>query len=133
MKNPKEKNTLLDILRNGIFWFVPFKDPLIGTKEIVTDTILNLPVMGIDIIPFLKVKMTARNVRLRFIPSAPPLVRCSSIPLRSNTGPVLSHCPWMMTLPVSSFHSSSAAAPSRSSHHASHRACRCVPYATGAQ
>ena len=34
--------------------------------------------------------MTARNVRLHSIPSAPPLVRCSSNSLRSHTGPVLS-------------------------------------------
>lgn len=32
---------------------------------------------------------TARNVRLHSIPSAPPLVRCSFISLRSHTGPVL--------------------------------------------
>jgi hypothetical protein len=39
----------------------------------------------------------------------------------------------MMTLPVSSLHSLPASAPSRSSHHASHRACRCVPYVTDAR
>ena len=71
--------------------------------------------------------LTARNVRLRSIPCAPP--PSGAPPFRSAYIPgLLSRCsPCTMSLPASSLHSSPAAALSHSSHHAPHHARRGSP------
>ncbi|HOW34460.1 MAG TPA: hypothetical protein PLN32_08405, partial [Methanoregulaceae archaeon] len=68
-------------------------------------------------------------------PVVVPLLRSSGAlsSLHSHRVSVFRTLLVLMTAMLTRFAHIATLAPSRSSHHASHRACRCVPYATDAQ